>query len=99
MPAQLTSDPGEAQARATGGSAVRRRAVSLVAGRVAWGRAARSRPGGSSGGSVVVVAGWLEVVFVEVAGDRGADLGALEVGGAELDAGPDACVDVFLQRV
>jgi hypothetical protein len=62
-------------------------------GDVVWGCA----PG--SGGSVAVVvavAGWLEVMLVEVAGHRGAELDALEVGGAEVDAGPDACVDVFL---
>jgi hypothetical protein len=47
---------------------------------------------------LVVLVGWLEVVVVEVAGDRGAELDALEVRGPEVDAGPDASVDVFLQR-
>ncbi len=58
-----------------------------------------ARPRGSGGSVAVVVVGWLEVVLVEVAGDRGAELDALEVRGAEVDAGPDASVDVFLQRV
>ena len=62
--------------------------------------AAGSRaPGGSGGSVVVVVVKWLEVVLVEVAGDGGAELDALEVGGPEVDPGPDAGVDVFLQRV
>jgi hypothetical protein len=45
------------------------------------------------------VVDWLEVVFVEVAGDLCTELDALEVGGPEVDAGPDAGVDVLLQRV
>ena len=50
---------------------------------------------GCRGGS----ANGLEVVLVEVARDLRAELGTRDVGGAEVDPGPDARVDVLLQRV
>jgi hypothetical protein len=74
----------------------RRRAVSLVAGRVVWaGRAVGSHPNWGAS-RVLVLVDWLEVVLVEVAGDRRAEPDALEVGGPEVDAGPYARVDALL---
>ena len=76
----------------------RRRTVSLVAGAVALGGACGGVAPGP-GGSVAVVVDGLEVVVVEVARDGRAELDALKVGGPEVDAGPDASVDVLFQRV
>ena len=41
----------------------------------------------------------LEVVLLEVVGDLLAEHGSLHVGGAEVDAGPDAGVDDLLERI
>ena len=42
---------------------------------------------------------WLEVVRLEVVGDRLAELGSLLIGGAEMDASPHSGVDDFLERI
>ena len=42
---------------------------------------------------------WLEVVFLEVAGDLLAEPGSLLVGGAEMDASPHSGVDDLVERV
>jgi hypothetical protein len=41
----------------------------------------------------------LEVMLVEVVGDFLAEHGALHIGGAEVDAGPQSGIDYLLERV